>query len=437
MNIHQAIAPTATELGIASAYQAHRASLPGGARLAVLREAAFARLQAAGLPHRRIEAWHYTDLRALLKLDPETPAKLAPDNSQVMAATEAFADLSPAIMVFVDGRFDAGLSDLDGLGEGVAVNALSQGELPDWALEEIAARQPAGDNAIFDLNTALAGDGAIVQVAKNAAPARPLHIHSFASSGAWPVLRHVVVVGAGAALTLIETHDGAPGLSSAAMSISAGQRARVDHVKVQNLSAEATHLAPTVTELADSVTFNTFTLSLGAGLAREERHVRFAGANTQGNISGAYALAGRQHCDTTLVVDHVGVGCTSRELFKGIVDDKAHGVFQGQLNVAPGAQQTDARQSVDVLLLSNEAAHDAKPELEIFADDVQCGHGATSGELNAEHLFYLQSRGIGRARAEAMLISAFITGAIEVIADEGLRGAVSAVAARHLEARHA
>ncbi|MHA1546987.1 MAG: Fe-S cluster assembly protein SufD [Alphaproteobacteria bacterium] len=441
MNIHNAIAPTATEREIARTYKARRDDLPGGAGLARLRDAAFSRLQDVGLPHRRHEPWHYTDLRRLLKLEPGAPtAAGVPGVKQVMAAggAGAFAAMAPARMVFVDGRFAADLSDLEGLGEGVVVSPLSQGDLPEWALGEIAARRPEGDNAIFDLNIALAQDGAIIQVAANTTPSRALHILSFgAHADIWSVLRHVIVVAPGASLTLIETHGGAASLSSVATSINAGAGARVSHVKVQDLDHQATHLAPMVVELGEKVTFDSFTLSLGAGLAREERHVRFTGALTQGNISGAYVLAGRQHCDTTLVVDHVGQGCTARELFKAILNDQAHGVFQGALNVAASAQQTDARQSVDVLLLSDEAAHDAKPELAIYADDVQCGHGATTGELNAEQLFYLQSRGIGRPQAEALLISAFIAGGIEVIANEDLRDAVKTIATRHLEVGHA
>lgn len=440
MNIHKPIEPTPGEREIARAYQARRAGLPGGEAMAALRDAAFARLQATGLPHRRIEAWHYTDLRRLLKFD-TAPAAVEADAASIEPVMQsggaaAFAELSPVRLVFVDGRFAPDLSDLDGLGEGVEVRVLSHADMPDWALDEIANRRPAGDNAIFDMNLALARDGALIRVAGGGAAARPIHIHSVGASGAWPVLRHVVVVEAGAKLTLIETHGGDAAFTSTAMSMDIGAGASMNHVKVQDLAATATHLAPSVVELSDEVIFNSFTLSLGAGLAREERHVRFAGDGTDGNISGAYLLAGSQHCDTTLVVDHIGRGCTSRELYKGIVDDRAHGVFQGQLNVAPGAQQTDARQSVDVLLLSNQAMHDAKPELEIYADDVQCGHGATSGELDGEQMFYLQSRGIGRAQAEAMLISAFITGAIDIIADQPLRDAVGAIAARRMDARH-
>ncbi|MFV2091841.1 MAG: Fe-S cluster assembly protein SufD [Hyphomicrobiales bacterium] len=437
MNIHKPIDPTPGEIEFARAFQAPRPGLPGGAALAALRDAAFARLQATGLPHRLIEAWHYTDLRRLLKFD-FAPAAVEANAgfNQVMqsAGASAFSDLSPARLMFVDGRFAPEYSDLDGLGEGVEVKVLSHADMPDWALDEIANRRPAGDNAIFDMNLALAQDGALIRVAGGAAS--PIHLHSVGANGAWPVLRHVVVVEAAAKLTLIETHGGDAAFTSAAMSMDIGAGAQVNHVKVQDIAATATHLAPSVVELSDEVIFNSFTLSLGAGLAREERHVRFAGDGTDGNISGAYLLAGSQHCDTTLVVDHIGRGCTSRELYKGIVDDRAHGVFQGQLNVAPGAQKTDARQSVDVLLLSDEAVHDAKPELEIYADDVQCGHGATTGELDGEMMFYLQSRGIGRAQAEAMLISAFITGAIDIIADQPLRDAVGAIAARRLDARH-
>lgn len=448
MNIHQNIGPNATETAFAAAFAAMRPHLPGvgDGSLADIRDAAMARFEALGLPHRRIEAWHYTDLRRLLgegcAPEPGTDAAdlyaadlYAADWGGV-AGHAAFAGLKPARLVFVAGRFQPALSDLEGLGDGVQIGALSAGPVPDWALAEIAGRRPAGDNAVFDLGTALMTDGALIRVSKGCNPARPVEIVSL-SSGAGSALRHVVVVEDDAALRLIEQAGGEGAMSLAATTITLGDRARLDSVKVQNEGRTTTHLAPVVAEIGAGACFNSFTLTLGAALAREEAHIHFAGEDAGGSISGAFLLSGKTHADTTLLVTHANTGGRSREVFKGIVDASARSVVQTSVVVAPRAQKTDARQGIHVMLLSDDAEHNAKPELEIYADDVQCAHGATIGELDEASLFYLMSRGLPRGVAEAMLIEAFVFGAMEEIADDDFRAAIAGLASARLDERKA
>ncbi|VAW18439.1 Iron-sulfur cluster assembly protein SufD [hydrothermal vent metagenome] len=443
MNIHQNIGPNATEAAFSDAYAAVRASLPGvgDGSLAGIRDAAMARFKALGLPHRRIEAWHYTDLRRLLgeacaSIRESDAADLYAADRGGVATQAAFAGLKPARLVFAAGRFQPGLSDLEGLGDGVDIGPLSAGPLPDWALAEIAARRPAGDNAVFDLATALMTDGALIRVTKGHNPARPIEIVSL-SSGGGSVLRHVVVLEDDAVLRLIEHAGGEGAMSLTAMTVVLGDRARLDHVKIQDEGRATTHLAPMTGQVGAGACINAFTLTLGAALAREERDIRFAGEDTRGSISGAFLLSGRTHADTTLCIDHANTGGQSREIFKGIVDGAAKSVVQTSVVVAAGAQKTDARQGVHVLLLSEDAEHNTKPELEIYADDVQCAHGATVGELDETALFYLMSRGITRSVAQAMLIEAFVFGAMEEIADDEFRGVICVLAAARLDERKA
>ncbi len=184
--------------------------------------------------------------------------------------------------------------------------------------------------------------------------------------------------------------------------------------------------------LGARATLRDFTLSTGARVNRQNGTYAFTGENTDAKISGAYLLAGKQHADSRLVIDHKVANCASRELFKCVMDDHARGIFQGKVIVQRGAQKTDGKQSSHALLLSETAEFDAKPELEIYADDVACGHGATAGDLNHDHIFYLKSRGIPEAEAKAMLIAAFVGEAFDGIAHDGLREALADFAERWL-----
>ncbi len=214
-----------------------------------------------------------------------------------------------------------------------------------------------------------------------------------------------------------------------------GDRAHVDHVKIIGEGADALHVSTLAAAIGAKARLNAFTFTTGGAIVRNQLFLNFDGEDTVANIRGATMINGRQHADTTLLVTHRARGCQSREVFKSVLDDEAHGVFQGRIVVQPGAQKTDAKMMTRALLLSERAEADHKPELEIFADDVQCGHGATAGAIDEELKFYLMARGIPAAEAEALLIQAFVGEAIEGVEHAGLREALMDQVAAWVKAR--
>jgi len=214
-----------------------------------------------------------------------------------------------------------------------------------------------------------------------------------------------------------------------------GDEAHVDHVKLISEGAQALHVSTLLGAIGAHARFNNFTFTTGGAVVRNQIFLRFGGEETVAGIRGATLLAGKQHADTTLVIEHASVGCQSRELFKSVLDGQSHNVFQGKIIVERGAQKTDAKMMTQALLLSERAEADNKPELEIFADDVQCGHGATAGALDENLLFYLKSRGIPQKEAESLLIQSFVGEAIEGIEHAGLREALMEQVVAWLRAR--
>ncbi len=372
--------------------------------------------QALGLalPHRRMEDWRWTDLRQMIdKPYPPRQSVIASEaDIDRLLKSSPFAKLAGIRMVFVNGHYDARRS-----------------KLTNSAVE---ARAVASE-PVQQMNVAFATDGArlvlsgvidtpveLVFIATDAAP------RAIATS-------NVIEVAAGASATLIEMHIGEGSyLANSVTEIRIGDGARLDRVKVEHESADAVHLAHAHVTLGKQVTLREFTLTSGAKLNRQNGTYNFIGEGTDAKISGAYLLDGRQHADSRLVVDHQVPHCTSRELFKCVMDGHARGIFQGKVIVRPHAQKTDGKQSCNALLLSETAEFDAKPELEIYADDVACGHGATSGDLNHDHLFYLESRGIEPEDAKSMLIAAFVGEAFETIEHDGIREALTDYAASWL-----
>jgi Fe-S cluster assembly protein SufD len=247
-----------------------------------------------------------------------------------------------------------------------------------------------------------------------------------------------VVVGEGAIATVIESFEGPDGVayqSNTAAELQVGNKAWLEYVRVQAEGDAAIHLATILANIGAQAKLHTCSLTVGAAVSRLSVFLRCTGEGSETRLSGATLLRRKQHADTTLFVDHMTRGCSSREIFKSALDDESRGVFQGKIVVRPGAQKTDAKMMSAALLLGAAAEADHKPELEIFADDVQCGHGATAGALDEGLLFYLRARGIPRKEAEALLIRAFIGEAMEAVPHEALREAVLARAADWLAAR--
>ena len=441
MNAEVAVIKTAAETALAQAFAQARDRLPGDEAIMARRNAAFDLFAKQGLPHRRIEEWKYTDLRALMR--DAKPLASPPDASAKARAKDAgrvLDDLDARRLVGVDGAFVPELSDLRELEAGLVVGSLAQA-LAD-ADPVVAARlgklAPASDAAVA-LNTALMGDGAVIRVASGATIERPLHLLFVASERpAATFTRSLVTIDHGARVMLIESHEGPTASDyqvNAALELFIGDGAHVDHVKVIGEGTEALHVSTLAAAIGAHARFNTFSFISGGSLVRNQLFLRLDGEGTVAGIRGASLLKDRQHADTTLFADHIARDCQSREMFKSVLDNEAHGVFQGRIIVRRHAQKTDAKMMTQALLLSERAEADNKPELEIFADDVQCGHGATAGALDEELKFYLMARGIPPAEAEAMLIQAFLGEAIEGIEHAGLREALIESIAAWLGAR--
>jgi Fe-S cluster assembly protein SufD len=431
---------TAAEAALAQEFAQAKARLPGPGAVADQRATAFDVFAREGLPHRRVEDWKYTDLRALMR--EAKPLAGLPDAAAKAHAKTAgrwLGDVETRRLVFVDGAFVAELSDIAALEPGLTIGSLA-GALADNdpAVATHLGKLAGPDNAAVALNTALMGDGAVIRVAANSTIERPLLL-LFVASGKPNAnfVRSLVIVERGARVMLIESFEGATGdyQVNAALELFVADEAHVDHVKIVGESKEALHISTLAVAIGAKARLNAFNFVTGGAVVRNQLFLNFDGENTVANIRGATLIKGRQHADTTLVAHHSAPGCQSREVFKSVLDDEAHGVFQGRIIVRPDAQQTDAKMMTRALLLSEQAEADNKPELEIFADDVQCGHGATAGAIDDELKFYLMARGIPPAEAEALLIQAFLGEAVEGIEHAGLREALMDEVAAWLKAR--
>jgi Fe-S cluster assembly protein SufD len=422
---------TAAETDLVKAFATLRGKLADGP-VAAQREAAFRRFEAQGLPHRRVEEWKYTDLRALMR--DAKPLAGAPDAAGKARAKSAgcmFAAIGARRIVFVDGALVPELSDLTALEPGLKISSLADalGQGSPEVAARFATAGPANGEVAYALNAAFMGDGAIVEVEAGAEIARPLHlVFVYGAQRAAAVFsRSLLVIGAGAGLTLIESHEGPDGVDyqiNTVHDLVIGERARFDRIKVNAEGDAALHLSTLSATVGAKANVSDFTFLTGGQVVRNQLFVKCAGAGTTLGLSGVSLLKGRQHGDTTLLVDHAAGGCLGRELFKSVLDGASRGVFQGKIIVRPGAQKTDARMMTRALLLSEDAEADNKPELEIFADDVQCGHGATAGALDDNLKFYLMARGIPEKDAETLLIQSFVGEAIETVAHEGARAAL-------------
>jgi Fe-S cluster assembly protein SufD len=348
------------------------------------------------------------------------------------AAVDLFAGRGFRRLVIVNGTFVPELSDLAVLEAGLGVRATADALSRDEPVlsQEPSDVGPAGDPSLA-LNTALAGSGNAITVAPGVAIDRPIHL-AFITTSASPVAmftRSEVVVGAHARVTVIETHEG-PDRSdyqvNTALQVVAGDDATIDHIKVIREGDAALHVGTLLATIGARVKFGGLSFTTGGAVIRNQLFLRLAGSDTVTDLRGVSLLAGRQHADTTLAIDHAAAGGQSRELFKAVVDGEARAVFQGKITVRREAQKTDAKMMARALLLSDRAEADSKPELEIFADDVQCGHGATTGSLDDQLKFYLMARGIPDKEAEALLIQAFAAEVVEAIAHEDVREALLA-----------
>ena len=379
------------------------------------RAAAFKRFAERGLPTRRVESWHYTDLRAAM-VD-AAPLASVPDRTAVEATRRALAGrkkLGAARLLLLNGRFVEELSD-----------ALPAG----LTLVRKESHRLEADDPMVALAEAMSLGGLAVQVSQGTRIDQPIEIlHIVSGEGALSLYsRTEIAAGAGAHASFVETFLGAgPGVQRHALtSMEVGKGATLKHVVVVEDDAEL-HLESQLAEIGEGAELNGFALVSGGALSRRQLFVKIEGEGAKVALGGLALLDGSRRADTTLQVVHSAPGGTSREFYRSIVDDEAAGTFQGKVIVSPGAQKTDGAMKSQAVLLSPQAQMNAKPELEIFADDVICGHGATVGSLDPEQVFYLRTRGVPKDEAEAMLLEAFGNEAIERVDDETLAEALRA-----------
>ena len=398
-----------------------------------LRRSAFDWVGEHGFPTAKDEAWKYTRVAPILAI-PFQPAEPGQHRALSDADVARLAgDLGGPRLVFVNGYFAPDISALQRAPEGVKLTSLAsvfaqESEALEPLLRRCLLRKQA--QAFTALNVALGEDGAFIRIPAHTTVAQPIHLVFISDAGATPLVSHplsVVFAGAGSRATIVETHAGTAGgitLSTAVTEIVLDEGAVVEHYKVQNELESAFHLAFMDVHQGRASQFSAHSVAFGAALARHEVKVTLEAPEAQVALNGLYLPRGRQHLDNPTTIDHAAPQCTSRELYKGVIDGHGRGIFDGHIVVQPHAVKTDASQTNKNLLLSESAQVHTRPWLEIFADDVKCAHGAAVGQLDEDALFYLQARGIARQAARDLMTYAFAAEMLEPIQVPPLRSRV-------------
>ena len=400
-------------------------SLPKGGFSAAARADALARLTRMGLPGPRDEYWRYTDPR---DFNAPVPAPIAIEQNPPVSPL--FGDIDRLRLVFVDGVFDAAASD-DPVLEGAEISILAQVDQggDHWAAGLYGRLEAAGQMPVprpfATLNTLAARDGVLIRVTGK--PAKPIHIiHRRASDSADVIWHHVIRMEPGSELTLLET--GMTGArSNGVIEAEVARGARLHHISAKRAGHQKLGISHIFARVETEALFKSFTLSVNGTLMRHEGVIDIVGDDAVAHIAGAVlgdGHVGAFHHDDTVFVTHAGERCESRQVFKKVLKNGALGVFQGKILVKPGAQKTDGYQISQALLLDEDSQFLAKPELEIYADDVKCSHGSTTGALDENAMFYLRSRGVPRAQATVLLVLSFLADALDEIEDDALRGQI-------------
>ncbi len=394
-----------------------------------LRAEAVERFGKIGFPSARNEDWKYTSIAPLLSVSfaRAAAADAGLDRSRLDQALAGLPSLSGSeLLVFVNGRFNSSLSRLSEEG-GLRLDSLANAfdDCPELLAEQLGGYLEPG-HAFAELNSAFVEDGYVVRVGEGVGADQPVHVLFFSTAAAEPQLchpRNLIVVADGGSATVVEHFAGDSGagyFTNAVTEISLGRDSRLRHLRYQDESREAFHIGRVQVHQQAASAFSSHVISRGARLSRTEVSVRLAGESAECDLLGLYTLGGRQHADHHTTVDHAVAHTSSRELYKGIVDERARGVFSGRVIVRENAQQIVAEQNNRNLLLSGKAVVQTRPQLEIYADDVRCSHGAAVGRLDPEAMFYLRQRGIGLNEARAMLTRGFGREALAPIRPEAL-----------------
>jgi Fe-S cluster assembly protein SufD len=394
--------------------------------LAERRKQAIARFADVGFPTTRQEEWRFTDVKPIAR------------TGFVEAAEAAVSDWERHLLgggdqhlaVFVNSRFSKELSSLGDLPGEARVGGLrsafeSEAQLIERHLTQYAATERS---SLAALNTAFLGDGAFVYVPEKVVMDRPIHLLFLAvPSTDHAVVQHprsLVITGRAAEATVVESYatvGGGVHWTNAVTEVVVGENAKLDTFRVQRESSEAYHTAMTHSHQQRDSVYSFVTFTFGANLSRHDIFATLDGEGAECTLDGLSLLRGRQHADYHTTLEHAQPNCNSWEYFNGVFDNDAHGVFNGRIIVRPGAQKTDSKQTNNSLLLSERARADSQPQLEIYADDVRCTHGATLGPIDDDHMFYLQSRGLTRSDALAMLTYGFASEILRAVSEESLR----------------
>lgn len=394
--------------GFLGRYEGLRAQLPGDA---AVRDAAAGVLRARGLPTPKEEAWHFTNLRPLAGLDFAEPVTDLDASARLLAL---LPEVAGPRLVLIDGRFRP---DLSVLPDGVSVRSFAE-------VHEFGRLLRPERDRVVAINTMLAEDGVVIDVPADM-DAGFLMLAQLTSGERRRVASHPhhrIRLASGARLVLLDVSAGVGEyLNNPVLEIEVAERAHLTHGRLQQDAKEAFHLGTIYADTAAEGVYDCFSLALGAKLGRTEIHARLGGEQAAVHLNAAQIMGGSQVSDFTTAISHDAPNCPSRQTVKSVLTGRARAVFQGRIEVARVAQKTDGYQMNQALLLSPDAEINSKPELEIYADDVKCSHGATVGALDAEQLFYLRSRGVPADVARMMLVRAFLTDAFEAVNHEGLR----------------
>ncbi len=410
-----------------------------------IRKAAMSRFAELGFPTLHDEDWRFTNVAPIAKL-PFLPV-LEYSRGNLDAATVekySFVGLNASRLVFVNGHFSAELSAILPQTDGIKISNLAAALATDSALiEKHLARQTAGeDNAFTALNTAFFQDGAFIYVPAGKTVTEPVHllfVSTASEAGTTTSPRNLIIAEANSNLTVIESFvssgNGAY-FTNAVEELVIGENAVVEHCKFQDESPAAYHIAAIQVHLSRNCNFIAHSVATGAKLSRNNIRTNLAGEGVECVLNGLYLTHDEQLADHHMIVEHAKPHCNSHEYYNGILDGRSKGVFHGRILVRPNAQKTDAKQTNKNLLLSDDATIDTKPQLEIYADDVKCTHGATIGQLNEESIFYLRARGIGLETARRMLIHAFAGEIIDRIRYAPAREEMDKIVWDRLEQNH-
>jgi Fe-S cluster assembly protein SufD len=424
MNMQTTSRLTAAESALIEAFNHQIGELPGNGAVTALRDRLLDDLKKEGLPTRRVEAWHYTDLKNLLR---SVPAQAGDAGSEALAP---LVEGSPVLAV-IQGRA-ANKASIGDLSVSVYSEKLTDGS----AATNLDAL--GRDDAVGRINGSFVKDGYVVDVPDGTELEEPLEIQ-FVHAGGDIHTRLPVSFGANVKGVVIERHQSVTGdaaLVSHVSDITVGQGTELTWIILQQQGGEDTHLGQIRIDLGADAKLKLFVINAGGKLVRQELNIKVSGEGADLTLRGINLLGGDTHTDVTMVLGHDVPNTGSTEVIRNVVFDRARGVFQGMIRVAPDAQKTDAKMACNTLLMSDDAEFSVKPELEIFADDVQCGHGATVADIDHNHLYYLMARGIPENKARAMLVNAFVAEIVEELEDEALVEALEGVISAWLE-KHA